>query len=61
MLKQSKKQEHDPKIEMYESNIISESKNKNTTSVSHGEQEENVQLITVISFKERAMKTLQTT
>ena len=36
LLKQSKKQQHNPKTEIYKSNIISESKNENTASVSHG-------------------------
>ena len=43
---------------MYKNNIISESKNENTVIVSHGDQQENVQLITVINFKEQAMKIL---
>ena len=46
---------------MYVYNIISESKNENTVSVSHGGQQENNQLITVIHFIEQAMKTCQTT
>ena len=58
MLKQSKKQQHDPKTEMYKNNIISESKNQNTAPVSHRSQQENVQLITVINIKEQTMKTL---
>ena len=44
LLKQSKKQQRDPKKESYKNNIISESKNKNATSVSHGSQQESVQL-----------------
>ena len=58
LLKQSKKQLHDPNTEMYKSNIISESKNKSTASVSHGGQQVNVQLITIINFIEQTMKTL---
>ena len=58
LLKQSKKQQHDPKTEIYKNNIILESKNENTDSVSHGDQQENVQLITVINFIEQTMKTL---
>ena len=58
MLKQSKKQQHDPKTEIYKNNITLESKNENTASVSHGDQQENVQLITVITFIEQTMKTL---
>ena len=58
MLKQSKKQQHDPKTEMYKNNIISESKNQNTAPVSHRSQQEHVQLITVISIIEQTMKTL---
>ena len=58
ILKQSKKQQHDPKTEIYKNNIILESKNENTDSVSHGDQQENVQLITVINFIEQTMKTL---
>ena len=58
MLKQSKKQQHDPKTEMYKNNIISESKNQNTAPVSHRSQQENAQLITVINIKEQTMKTL---
>ena len=58
VLKQSKKQQRDPKREVYKSNIISKSKNENTTSVCHGGQQENVQLITVINFTEQTMKTL---
>ena len=48
-------------IYIYVYNIISESKNENTVSVSHGGQQENNQLITVIHFIEQAMKTCQTT
>ena len=58
MLKQSKKQQHEPKTEIYKNNITLESKNENTASVSHGDQQENVQLITVITFIEQTMKTL---
>ena len=58
VLKQSKKQQRDPKREKYKSNIISKSKNENTASVCHGGQQENVQLITVINFTEQTMKTL---
>ena len=58
LLKQSKKQQHGPKIEMYKSKIISESKNENTTTVSHGGQQENPKLITVINFIEQTMRTL---
>ena len=58
MLKQSKKQQHDPKTEMYKNNIISESKNQNTAPVSHRSQQEHVQLITVIIIIEQTMKTL---
>ena len=58
LLKQSKKQLHDPNTEMYKSNIISESKNESTASVSHGGQQVNVQLITIINFIEQTMKTL---
>ena len=58
MLKQSKKQQHDPKTEMYKNNIISESKNQNTAPVSHRRQQEHVQLITVINIIEQTMKTL---
>ena len=58
MLKQSKKQQHDPKTEMYKNNIISESKNPNTAPVSHRSQQEHVQLITVINIIEQTMKTL---
>ena len=57
LLKQSKKQRHDPKTEIYKNNIISESKAENTASVSHGGQQENVLLITVINFIEQTMKT----
>ena len=42
---------------MYENNIILESKNESTACVSQGQQE-NVQLITVINFIEKTMKTL---
>ena len=48
----------DPKIEMYRNNTNSESKNENTASVSHGGQQENVELITIINFIEQTMKTL---
>ena len=58
MLKQFKKQQLDPKTEMYRNNTNSESKSKNMASVSHGGQQENVKLITVISFIEQTMKTL---
>ena len=58
LLKQSKKHQHNPKTEMYRNNINSESKNKNTFSVSQGSQQENVQLITVINFIEQTMKIL---
>ena len=58
MLKQSKKQQHDPKTEIYKNNIILESKNENTASVSHGGPQGNVQLITVINFIVQTMKTL---
>ena len=58
MLKQSKKQQHDPQTEMYRNNINSESKNENTASLSQGGQQEYVELITVISFIEQTMKTL---
>ena len=50
VLKQSKKHQHNPKTETYKNNIISESKNENAASVSHEEQQENVQLITVINL-----------
>ena len=58
LLKQCKKRQYDPKIEMYRNNTNSESKNENTASVSHGSQQENVELITVINFIEQTMKTL---
>ena len=48
------KQQHDPKTEMYRNNMNSESRNETTASVSHGY----IELITVISFIERTMKTL---
>ena len=50
VLKQSKKHQHNPKTEIYKNNIISESKNEKAASVSHEEQQENVQLITVINL-----------
>ena len=43
---------------MYGENTNSELKNENTASVSHGGQQENVELITVINFIEQNMKTL---
>ena len=55
MLKQSKKQQHDPKSEMYRSNIKSESKKRE-----NGDQQENVEVITVINFIEETMKIRQT-
>ena len=58
LLKQYKTRQHDPKTEMYKSNTNSESKNENTASVSHGGQQENVDLITVINFIQQTMKTL---
>ena len=58
LLKQPKKQQYDPKTEMDKNNIKSESRNENMASVSHGSQQENVELITVISFIEKTMKTL---
>ena len=45
-------------IYIYRNNINSESKNENTASVSRWGQQENVELITVISFIEQTMKTL---
>ena len=58
LLKQYKKRQHDPKTEMYRNNTNSESKNENTVSLSHGGQQENAALITVINFIEETMKTL---
>ena len=58
LLKQSKKQQYDPKTEMYRNTINSESKNGNTPSVSHGDQQKDVELITIINFIEETMKTL---
>ena len=58
VLKQSKKQQHNPKTEIYKNNIISELKNENAASVSHRDEQENVQLITVINFMKQTMKTL---
>ena len=57
LMKQSTKQQLDPKIEMYRNNINSESKNENTASLSHGGKQENVELITVINFIGQTMKT----
>ena len=57
LLKQSTKQQLDPKIELYRNNINSESKNENTASLSHAGQQENVEIITVINFIEQTMKT----
>ena len=57
LLKQSKKQQHDPKSEMYKKHNF-EIKNKNTASVSHGGQQENIQLIAIINLIEQTMKTL---
>ena len=53
MLKQSKKQQYDPKTEMYRNNINLESKNENMASVPHVSQQKNVELITVINFIEK--------
>ena len=58
MLKQSKKQQCDPKTEMYGNNINLELKNENMASVSHVCQQKNVELITVINFIEKTMKNL---
>ena len=58
MLKQSKKQQYDPKTEMYGNNINLELKNENMASVSHVGQQKNVELITVINFIEKTMKNL---
>ena len=41
LLKQSKKQQHDPKTEMFKKKIIPELKNENTTSVSLWREQEN--------------------
>ena len=57
LLKQSKKQQHDPKSVMYKKHNF-EIKNKNTASVSHGHQQENVQVIAIINLIEQTMKTL---
>ena len=57
LLKQSKKQQLDPKTEMCRNNIKSELKNENTASVTHGGKQENVELISVINFIEQTMKT----
>ena len=57
-LKQSRKQQHDPKTEMYRNKINLKSKKDNTASVSHRGQQEHVELITVINFIEQTMKTL---
>ena len=54
---QSKKQQHDPKSEMYKKHNF-EIKKKNTASVSHGGQQESVQLIVIINLIEQTMKTL---
>ena len=48
-MKQYKKEQHDPKTEMYRNNINSE-KNENTASVSHGGRQENFELKTVETF-----------
>ena len=53
LLKQSKKQQHNPKTEMYRNNTNSESKSENTASVSHRGQQENIELMTVINFKRK--------
>ena len=58
LLKQSRKQQHDPKTEIFRNNINSESKEENTASKSHRGQQENVKLITVVNFIEQTMKTL---
>ena len=58
LLKQPKKKQYDAKTEMDKNNIKLESKNENMASVSHGSQQENVQLITVINLMEQTMKTL---
>ena len=58
LLKQFKKQQHDLKTEMYRNNINSGSEKQKTVSVPHGGQQENVELITVISFIGQSIKTL---
>ena len=51
-IKQSKKQQHDAQTEMHWNNINLESKNENSASVSHGGQQEHVELYTVVNFLE---------
>ena len=58
LLKQSKKQEKDPKTEIYINNTNSESKNQNSASVSYGDQQEKIEIITVINFIEQTIKAL---
>ena len=58
LLKQSKKQEKDPKTEIYINNTNSESKNENSASVSYGDQQEEIEIITVINFIEQTIKAL---
>ena len=55
-LKQSKKEQHDPKTEMYRNNINS-GKNENAASVFHGGRQENFELKTVINFTEKTVET----
>ena len=56
MLKQSKKQQYNPKTEMSGNNINLELKNENMASVSHVGQQKNVELITIINFIGKTMK-----
>ena len=58
LVKQYKKQQYDPKTEMYRNNTNLESKNENMASESHVSQQKNVELITVINFIQQTMRAL---
>ena len=58
MLKQSKKQQYDPKTEIYRNNINLESKNENMASVSQVSQQKKVSLITAFNFIQQTMRAL---
>ena len=58
LLKQSNKHQHDPKLKISRNNINLKLKNENLTSVFHDSQQENVELITIISLSEQITKTL---
>ena len=57
-LKQSNKHQHDPKLKISRNNINLELKNENLTFVFHDSQQENMELITIISLSEQITKTL---